>query len=207
MPSDSADPPPTLPRVLIADSGRVPVRIPPLLHAGILLRDIDLAALVERAANGDGAMAVDLDSVRGMASDVAAADFVTDTLGIRIVMTRRAHVATRVAARGGIGLLHAHAYDSTGLRRALESAPPFLGVGTVVSPAAVLPHMRPSELEQLARPIVAYGLLTRPADALDCLALAECVVLRQPVADALAATAHDSTQPVRNLLTTVGAEE
>jgi glycerol-3-phosphate responsive antiterminator len=207
MPSDSAGPPPTLPRVLIADSGRVPVRIPPLLHAGILLRDIDLAALVERAANGDGAMAVDLDSVRGMASDEAAADFVTDTLGIRIVMTRRAHVATRVAARGGIGLLHAHAYDSTGLRRALESAPPFPGVGTVVSPAAVLPHMRPSELEQLARPIVAYGLLTRPADALDCLALAECVVLRQPVADALAATAHHSTQPVRNLLTTVGAEE
>jgi glycerol-3-phosphate responsive antiterminator len=206
MPADGASPR-TLPRVLIADGGRIPVRIPPLLHAGILLRDIDLEALVARAANREGPTAVDLDSVRGMASDEAAADFVTGTLGIRIVMTRRAHVATRVAARGGIGLLHAHAYDSTGLRRALESSPPLAGVGTVVSPASVLPHMRQSELEQLARPIVAYGLLTRPADALDCLALAECVVLRQPVADALAATAHDSTQPVRNLLTTVGAEE
>jgi glycerol-3-phosphate responsive antiterminator len=198
---------PSLPRVLIADGGRVPVRIPPPLNAGVLLRDIELDALVERAANGDSPIAVDLDSVRGMASDVAAADFVTDTLGIRIVMTRRAHVARRVASRGGIGLLHAHAYDSTGLRRALETSPPLQGVGTVVSPAAVLPHMRPSELEQLARPIVAYGLLTRPADALDCLALVECVVLRQPVANALAATAHDSTQPVRTLLTMVGAEE
>ena len=207
MPADGSRAAPTLPRVLIADDGRVPVRIPPRLHAGTLLRDIDLEALVERAANGDGPMAVDLDAVRGMASDEAAANFVLDTLGIRIVMTRRAHVATLVADRGGIGLLHAHAYDSTGLRRALESAPPHDGVGTVVSPAAVLPHMRPSELEELARPIVAYGLLTRPEDALDCLALAECVVLRQPVADALAATAHDSTQPVRNLLTTVGAEE
>ena len=207
MPADGLRPSPFLPRVLIVDGGRVPVRVPPPLHAGILLRDIDLEALVERAANGDGPMAVDLDAVRGMASDEAAADFALDTLGIRIVMTRRAHVATHVAARGGIGLLHAHAYDSTGLRRALESAPPHPGVGTVVSPAAVLPHMRPSELEQLARPIVAYGLLTRPADALDCLALVECVVLRQPVADALAATTLDSTQPVRNLLTIVGAEE
>ena len=194
MPAEvGSSPPPDLPRVLVADDGRVPVRVPPGLHAGILLRDIDLEALVERAANGDRPMAVDLDGVRGMASDEAAADFTLDTLGIRIVMTRRARVATRVAARGGIGLLHAHAYDSTGLRRALESAPPHPGVGTVVSPAAVLPHMRPSELEQLARPIVAYGLLTRPADALDCLALVECVVLRQPVADALAASAQDST--------------
>jgi glycerol-3-phosphate responsive antiterminator len=207
MPAEESHPAQTLPRILIADGGHVPVRIPSPLHGGILLRDIDLAALVERAANGEGAMAVDLDTVRGMASDDAAADFVLDTLGIRIVMTRRAHVAARVADRGGIGLLHAHAYDSTGLRRALESSPARKGVGTVISPAAVLPHMRPSELEQLARPIVAYGLLTRPEDALDCLALAECVVLRQPVADALAATTQDSTQPVRSLLTTVGAEE
>lgn len=198
---------PTLPRVLIADDGGAPIRVPPMLRAGILLRDIDIAAVVRRAASDDAVIVIDLDSVRGMASDEAAADFVIDTLGVRIVMTRRAHVAAHVASRGGLGLLHALAFDSTGLMRALEGSAPGPGVGTVVSPGAVLPHMRPSELEELARPIVAYGLLTRPADALDCLELAECVVLRQDVADELAAIARDSTQPVRNLLTTVAAEE
>lgn len=198
---------PTLPRVLIADGGGQPVRIPRNLMAGVLLRDIDITAVVRRAADGDTATAIDLDTVRGMASDETAADFLIDTLGVRIVMTRRAHVATHVASRGGLGLLHALAFDSTGLTRALDGSAPVPGVGTVVSPGAVLPHMRPSELEQLARPIVAYGLLTRTADALDCLELAECVVLRQDVADALAVTAHESTQPVRKLLTTVAAEE
>jgi glycerol-3-phosphate responsive antiterminator len=206
IPIESGSRPP-LPRVLIADNGRVPIRLPRRLRGGVLLRDIDLAAVVERAANGDAVVAIDLDSVRGMESDETAADFVMGTLGIRIVMTRRAHVAVRVAGRGGIGLLHALAFDSTGLSRALGGSPPAAGVGTVVSPGAVLPHMRPSELEQLARPIVAYGLLTRTADVLDCLELADSVVLRQDVADALAATAHDFTQPVRNLLTTIAPEE
>jgi glycerol-3-phosphate responsive antiterminator len=198
---------PTLPRVLIADDGAAPIRVPPMLRAGSLLRDIDIAAVVRRAASDDGVIVIDLDSVRGMASDEAAADFVIDTLGVRIVMTRRAHVAAHVASRGGLGLLHALAFDSTGLMRALDGSAPRPGVGTVVSPGAVLPHMRPSELEELARPIVAYGLLTRGADALDCLELAECVVLRQDVADELAAVARGSTHPVRNLLTTVAAEE
>jgi glycerol-3-phosphate responsive antiterminator len=178
-----------------------------MLRAGILLRDIDIAAVVRRAASDDGVIVIDLDNVRGMASDEAAADFVIDTLGVRIVMTRRGHVAAHVASRGGLGLLHALAFDSTGLMRALEGSAPGPGVGTVVSPGAVLPHMRPSELEELARPIVAYGLLTRSADALDCLELAECVVLRQDVADELAVIARGSTHPVRNLLTTVAAEE
>jgi len=198
---------PVLPRVLIADGGGDPVRLPPSLRAGILLRDIDVAAVVRRAASSDGVMAIDLDSVRGMASDEAAAEFVMDTLGIGVVITRRSHVAAHVARRGGLGLLHALAFDSTGLSRALDGSAAVAGRGTVVSPGAVLPHMRPSELEQLARPIVAYGLLTRVADALDCLELVESVVLRQDVADALAVTARHSTQPVRNLLTTVAAEE
>ena len=198
---------PVLPRVLIADGGGAPIRVPLLLRAGLLLRDIDIAAVIGRVASYDGVAVVDLDSVRGMASDEAAADFVIDTLGVRIVMTRRAHVAAHVGSRGGLGLLHAFAFDSTGLTRALDGSPPLPGVGTVVSPGAVLPHMRPSELEQLARPIVAYGLLTRTADALDCLELAESVVLRQDVAAELATTALRSTQPVRNLLTTVAAEE
>jgi glycerol-3-phosphate responsive antiterminator len=198
---------PILPRVLIADGGGDPVRLPPALRAGVLLRDIDVSVVVRRAASREGAMAIDLDSVRGMASDEAAAEFVMDTLGIGVVMTRRSHVAAHVAMRGGLGLLHALAFDSTGLTRALDGSAAMAGMGTVVSPGAVLPHMRPSELEQLARPIVAYGLLTRVADALDCLELVECVVLRQDVADALAETARNSTQPVRSLLTTVAAEE
>jgi glycerol-3-phosphate responsive antiterminator len=163
--------------------------------------------VLARVASHDGPVVIDLDSVRGMASDEAAADFVIDTLGIRILMTRRAHVAAHVGSRGGLGLLHALAFDSTGLTRVLDGSPPVPGVGTVVSPGAVLPHMRPSELEQLARPIMAYGLLVRVADALDCLELAECVVLRQDVAAELASTARRSTHPVRNLLTTVAAGE
>jgi glycerol-3-phosphate responsive antiterminator len=204
---DGDRPRPALPRVLIADGGGAPIRLPPRLRAGILMRDIDLTSAVERAANGEAPLAIDLDSVRGMESDEAAADFVMGTLGIRIVMTRRARVAAHVALHGGLGLLHAHAFDSTGLNRALEGSAPAVGVGTVLSPGAVVPHMRPSELERLARPIVAYGLLTRTADVLDCLELADCVVLRQDVADSLATTAHDFTRPVRNLLTTVGPEE
>jgi glycerol-3-phosphate responsive antiterminator len=207
MQADAYPARPALPRVLIADGGGAPIRVPRMLRAGVLLRDIDIAAVVRRAASDDGVTVIDLDSVRGMASDEAAADFVMDTLGVRIVMTRRAHVATHVASRGGLGLLHALAFDSTGLTRALDGSPPVPGVGTVVSPGAVLPHMRPSELEELARPIVAYGLLTRIADALDCLELAECVVLRQDLAHELAVTAHRSTHPVHDLLTTVAAEE
>jgi glycerol-3-phosphate responsive antiterminator len=204
---DGGRPAPVLSRVLIADGGGAPIRLPPRLRAGILLREIDLPSVVERAASAEAGMAIDLDSVRGMESDEAAADFVMGTLGIRIVMTRRARVAAHVALHGGIGLLHALAFDSTGLNRALEGSVPAARVGTVVSPGAVVPHMRPSELERLARPIVAYGLLTRTPDVLDCLELADCVVLRQDVADALATTAHDFTRPLRNLLTTVAPEE
>lgn len=193
--------------MLIADGGGAPIRIPRMLRAGVLLRDIDIAAVVRRAAGNPGVMVLDLDSVRGMASDEAAVDFAIDTLDVRIVMTRRAHVAAHAASRGGLGLLRALAFDSTGLMRALEGSSPGPGVGTVVSPGAVLPHMRPSELEELARPIVAYGLLTRAVDALECLELAECVVLRQDVADELAVIARGSTQPISGLLTTVAAEE
>jgi glycerol-3-phosphate responsive antiterminator len=176
-----------LPRVLVADGGLAPVRLPPSLDAGTLLRDLDLAQAVQRAAIHDAPMAIDLDSVHGLESDEAAADFVLDALHVGIAMTRRAHVAAHVSARGGLGLLHALAFDSTAVRRSLESTPLQAGVGTVISPGAVLIHMRPAERERLARPIVAYGLLTDPADVLECLDLAESVVLRPEVADAVAA--------------------
>lgn len=192
-----------LPRVLIADGGGSPVRLPAGIDAGVLLRDIDLIAVIERSANREAVLAIDLDSVRGMSSDEAAADFVLDTLGIGIVMTRRLHVAARASARGGIGLLHVLAFDSTGMSRSLGTTQP-AGVGTVISPGLVLCHLRPSERAELARPIVAYGLLTSADEAIACLEFADSVVLRQDVADALAATvAH----PSRNSLTTIAIGE
>jgi glycerol-3-phosphate responsive antiterminator len=196
-------PRPTLPRVLIADGGGRPVRRPAGLPWGVLLRDIDLTAVVERAANREGELAIDLDSVRGMAADTSAADFVIDTLDIRIVLTRRPQVAAHVAGRGGVGLIHALAVDSTGVRRSLAAAPMLPFIGTVVSPAVVLRHMRPSELAALRRPIVGYGLLTDVRDARDCLDVANAVVVRQDLADALAASL--ATRP--ETLTPIGVGE
>jgi glycerol-3-phosphate responsive antiterminator len=198
---------PRLPAVLVADDGAKPIRLPHGVDAGILLRDIDLPNVVERAANRDCVLALDLDSVRGMETDEAAAQFTLETLGVGIVMTRRRHVAAWVSANGGIGLLHTLAFDSTGVARSLDGSSRELGIGTVISPGPVLIHMRPSERQQLARPIVAYGLLSRPEDALACLRLAECVVLRQDVARALAASGPAREQHGRNVLTTVLAEE
>lgn len=177
-----------LPRVLVTDGGGAPVRPPAGFEVGVLLRDIDLAAAVERSASQEAILAVDLDSVRGMSSDEAAVDFVIDTLGIGIVMSRRPANVARASARGGLGLLHALAFDSTGLSRSLGSTPLPAGVGVVISPGPVLCHMRESELERLPRPVLAYGLLTRVDDAQACLALADSVIVRQDVADALAAT-------------------
>ncbi len=152
---------PFLPRVLIADGGGDPVRRPSGIPSGTLLRDIDLLAVVGRMATRECQVAIDLDSVRGLGGDEAAADFVMDTLGIGIVLSRRAHVAAHVAARGGLGLLHAHAFDSTGIARSLAAAPMVPGIGTVVSPASVLCHMRASERAALRRPVIGYGLLDR----------------------------------------------
>ena len=177
---------PFLPRILIAHGGGAPVRRPPGIPSGIFLRDIDLLAVVERMATRECQVAVDLDSVRGLGSDAAAADFVLDTLGVGIVLSRRAHLAAHVAARGGLALLHVHAFDSTGITRALAAAPMLPGIGTVVSPASVLCHMRPTELAALRRPVVGYGLLTDVADAIACLEVADAVVVRPDVADRLA---------------------
>lgn len=186
MSADAARP--VLPRILIADGGGRPVRLPPGLPCGVLLRDIDLTVVIERAANRDADLAIDLDSVRGLNADQAAVDFVMDTLDIRIVLTRRPRVAAHAAGRGGLGLIHAHAFDSTGVHRSLAAAPMMPGIGTVISPAAVLCHMRTTERAALRRPIVGYGLLTDAGEARDCLDLAEAIVVRQDVADALAAS-------------------
>jgi glycerol-3-phosphate responsive antiterminator len=197
---------PFLPRVLIADGGGDPVRRPPGIPSGTLLRDIDLLAVVGRMATRQCQVAVDLDSVRGLGGDAAAADFVMDTLGIGIVLSRRAHVAAHVAARGGLGLLHAHAFDSTGIARSLAAAPMVPGIGTVVSPASVLCHMRASERAALRRPVIGYGLLTDADDVIACLDVADAVVVRQDVADQLPA-GPETAASVDQSLTPVAMEE
>jgi glycerol-3-phosphate responsive antiterminator len=196
---------PLLPRVLIADGGSDPVRRPAGIPTGILLRDIDLLAVVGRMAARECQVAVDLDSVRGLGNDAAAADFLLDTLQIGIILSRRAHVAAHVAGRGGLALLHAHAFDSTGIARSLAAAPMVPGIGTVVSPASVVCHMRSIERAALRRPVIGYGLLTDAADAIACLEVADAVVVRQDVADQLAAVGAGAASA--QSLTQVAREE
>ena len=193
MTTDAA--PGRLPAVLIASDGRHPVYAPPGLDAGVLVRDTDLAALVHRAASDCPPLAVDLDSVAGLGSDDAAVDFVTGRLGIRAVLTRRPQLAARVAARGHLGLVHVFGYDSTGMVRSLESHPRKMGIGSVLSPALVIVHLRSDELADLPRPIVAYGLIDDVGDARACMALADAIVVRPAIAAKLAAELEASLVP------------
>ena len=180
-------PPARLPEVLIASDGRHPVYAPPGLDAGVLVRDTDLAALVHRAGSDCPPLAVEIDSVAGLGSDDAAVDFVTGRLGIRIVLARRPQIAARVAERGHLGLVHVFGYDSTGMARSLESHPRSPGVGSLLSPGLVILHLRPDELADLPRPVVAYGLIDDADDARACLALADAIVVRPSIAARLAA--------------------
>lgn len=173
--------------VLIASDGRHPVYAPPGLDAGVLVRDTDLAALVHRATSDCPPLAVDIDSVAGLGSDDAAVDFVTGRLGIRVVLTRRPQLAARAAERGCLGLVHVFGYDSTGLARSLESHPRTPGVGSLLSPGLVIVHLRPDELAELPRPVVAYGLIEDADDARACSALADAIVIRPALAARLAA--------------------
>ncbi len=179
--------PARLPAVLIASDGRHPVYTPPGLDAGVLIRDTDLAALVHRAGSDCPPLAVDIDSVAGLGSDDAAVDFVTSRLGIRVVLARRPQIAARVSDRGHLGLVHVFGYDSTGMARSLESHPRTPGVGSLLSPGLVILHLRPDELVDLPRPIVAYGLIDDVEDARACLELADAIVVRPAIAAKLAA--------------------
>ena len=179
--------PPRLPAVLVASDGRHAVHAPPEIDAGVFVRDTDLAALVHRATSDCPPQAVDIDSVAGLGSDDAAVDFVMGRLGIRIILTRRPQLAARVADRGGLGLVHVFAYDSTGMARSLEAHPRIAGVGTLLSPGLVIVHLRPEELAALPRPIVAYGLIDDLSDAQACARLADAIVVRPGIAAKIAA--------------------
>jgi glycerol-3-phosphate responsive antiterminator len=177
-----------LPRFLVADAGRNGTSPPPGLDAAILLRNTDLAALIDRSLESPVPPAVDLDTVRGLGSDAAAVEFLRRRLSIRIVLTRRPQAASAFAALGGLALLNVLAFDSTGLRRSLHAHPRGERVGTVISPGLVLQHMLPSEVALLVRPVVAYGLITTASDAFSCLDRANAVVVRPTVAEDIATT-------------------
>jgi glycerol-3-phosphate responsive antiterminator len=178
-----------LPRILVASDGRHAVYAPPTLGAGILVRDTDLPTLIHRVGSDCPPDAVDFDSVAGLGSDDEAIDFVTSRLAIRIVLTRRPQLAMRVAEHGNLGLVHLYGYDSTGMDRSLESHPRIDRVGSVLSPGLVIAHLRPDELAQLPRPLLAYGLIDDVASANACLALADSIVVRPVLAARLAADA------------------
>lgn len=175
-----------LPPFLISSSGLEPLAWDGPLEAGTLLRDLDLMTLVAAAEAGPENIALDLDSVDGLNADEAGARFVTGRLGIRIVMTRRPALAAVVAEEGCLGLVHVYAFDSTGLKRALESHPAGNGVGTVISPGPVLSHLTADDLEHLPRPIVAYGLIDAPDRARQLLTIANCVVVGPELVSGLA---------------------
>lgn len=175
-----------MPAVLVASDGRdVPGHAEGSL--GILLRDLDLATLVGVAATARPMLAVDLDSVEGLSADAAGVAFVVRRLGIAIVMTRRPQLAARIAELGGLGLVRIFAFDSTGLGRSLDSHPSIERVGTVISPGPVLGHLTPADRARLPRPIVAYGLIDTPEQALELLGHADSVVVRPSCAAAIVA--------------------
>jgi glycerol-3-phosphate responsive antiterminator len=192
-----------LPRVLVATNAHEPPRLPPLGDVGVLYRDIDLPTLLGSALSTAAPKAVELDTVRGLHADEDGVTFVRERLSIQIMITRRPQTAQRVAEMGGLALLHVFAFDSTGVSRALDSLPRSLGIGSVVSPGLVLPHMLPSEVHRLPRPLLAYGLIVEPDDARACLALADGIVVGADAAAVLAHALADAlgsrVEPVRNL--------
>lgn len=170
-----------LPRVLVAHDGE-PHQPVDGIPTGAFLRDLDVQALIARAAILDVPWAVDLDTIRGLKADEAAAAFAVERLGARALVSRRPAVARAATALGAVGLVAVHAFDSTGLRRIAEAGPTPDGAGAILSPGLVLPHLRADELAILPRPLVAHGLIVHPADAVACLERADAIVVRRDAA-------------------------
>jgi glycerol-3-phosphate responsive antiterminator len=195
-----------LPRVLVVDDGEPHAPIDGL-PTGTFLRDLDLAGLIGRASAIDGPWAVDVDTIRGLRGDEAAARLVVERLGASAVVSRRVTVVRAAAAFGATGLLGVHAFDSTGLRRTADAGSLPDGVGSLLSPGLVLPHLRLDELELLPRPLVVHGLIVRPSDALACLELADAIVVRRDAARYLGTALRNPLPSLRKPLTTIPIEE
>jgi glycerol uptake operon antiterminator len=167
----------TLPRILLSVRDHLPRS--PRQDAGVLFHDLSLSELIRLSAGVDRPRAVDLDTVEGLTPDAAALAFLTDRLGINIVVTRRPALALRALELGFLPLFRVHCLDSTGFERALEGhpGPP---VGTAVSPGLILAHMAPGQRASLPEPIVANGLMRTEEDVAAALAAgATAVVLEQ----------------------------
>jgi glycerol-3-phosphate responsive antiterminator len=154
----------------------LPAPLPPLLvtvtgqqlwprhvehHIGYLIRDIrldDLLLTVARAPS-EATLVLDVDSVDGLGSDAVAIEFVTGSLGLRCLMTRRPALATRAAELGVLSLLRVFALDSTGLGRALAAHPRLPGMGTVISPGILLPGLVAADGHALTHPLVSDGMI------------------------------------------------
>lgn len=174
-----------LPRILVGTNGKTPLDLDEALATAVLLRDLDLATLVQAAESAQPPLALDIDSVDGLNADAAGATFVVTRLGIRVVLTRRPAIVSRVAELGGLGLLRVLAFDSTGLARSIESHASLPGVGTAISPGPVLAHLSEEDVARLPRPLVAYGLIATAAIAGSLLVRADSVVLAPETATAL----------------------
>ncbi len=178
-----------LPRVLVASDGRAEWQPPESSEVGLLLRNTTLAALVARSGR-PYPVAVDIDSVEGLSDDNAACEFLVRRLGFSIILAHHAAAAGHIADLGALALLRVFAVDSSGLRTSLESRPTSDRIGSVVSPGLVLPNLADDDLAMLPRPILAYGLLDRPADIVACMGRADSVVLSGQVVSALSTAGH-----------------
>ena len=165
-----------LPPIFEVSDGRDRWEPPIGLAAGLLLRDTSLPALLHHVG-ANYPVAVDIDSIEGLAEDEAACEFLVGRLGFRIVLAHRVATAACIAAMGGLALLRVFAVDGTGLRRSLETSPRLEQIGSAVSPGIVLPHLAVNELAMLPRPILAYGLIDRPSDVSACLQRADSIAL------------------------------
>jgi glycerol-3-phosphate responsive antiterminator len=170
-----------LPRLLLAVRDHPRRNLPP--GAGLLLHDLGLLDLIRLSANVTAPLAVDVDTVEGLAPDRAAISFLAERSRVRIVISKRPSLAEQALAYGCLPLLHVHCLDSTGLDRALGTHPG-RSVGTAISPGLLLAHLTPRERELLPRPVVAYGLLRTQEEAHSALAAgADAVVMAPPTLD------------------------
>jgi len=152
---------PGLPRLLCSSTGHLPHPDPEI--GGILVHDLSLIELVRLSARSAPQLAVDVDTVEGLAHDATAIAFLATRLRLPVVITRRPALAAQARTLGCLALLHVHCLDSTGWERAM-SAHPGPPVGTAISPGLILAHLDARLRGSLPRPVLAYGLVRQPAE-------------------------------------------
>jgi glycerol-3-phosphate responsive antiterminator len=165
-----------LPRVLLSVRNRLPAAGD---GEGVLFHDLGLTDLIRLSAAAGRPAAVDMDTIEGLSPDAAAATFVAERLGIKVMITRRPALALHAVKLGCLALLHIYCLDSTGFERALESHPG-QPVGTALSPGVVLEHLAPDQRRMLPKPVLAYGLVRRREDLYAALAAGAAAVMTRP---------------------------